>query len=171
MKKGLFFAVLLIMAAALFSGCGSSSSDYWDDHSKYEGEYIYTSLDYEYKEYLFVEQDGYFGIGYYSLGADGYYYRTAKLYGNVYNNGKFMSAKKEYEDGKYVTGIYGFFTLKKNDELWINMTEKDPYTERTVTTDTQYFREFWRTMKAGDEKLPEKIAADKTGPTCEKTEK
>ena len=36
MKKGLFFAVLVIMPAALFSGCGYSSSDYWEDHSKYE---------------------------------------------------------------------------------------------------------------------------------------
>ena len=170
MKIRYLLLAAALLACMVLSGCGSSSWEGGTD-SKYRGEYVYTSLDYKYKEYLYVERNGDFGIGYYTLGSDGYYYRTAVLYGYVPNNGSYTGAYKSYEDGNYVSGIYGMFSLKYYDELWINMTEKNPYTGRKVTSDTQYYREDWRTSaKAGDALLPDRIKAGEDSRTCEKKE-
>ena len=171
MKIRYMLLAAALLACMVLTGCGSSDGWIGGTDSKYRGEYVYTSLDYNYKEYLYVEKDGDFGIGYYTLAGDGYYYRTAALYGYVSNNGNYSSAYKTYDDGNYVTGIYGVFTLKYSDELWVNMTEKNPYTGRKVTSDTQYYREDWRSSaKSGDGILPERIQADKSGRTCEKKE-
>lgn len=166
-------AVLAVMAAVL-CGCGGSGGWWEEDRydNRYEGEYVYTSQDYNYKEYLYVERNGQFGIGYYERANDGYYYRYAVLEGVVYNNGQYNGAVKKYDDGYRVANIYGNFNMKYRDELWVKMTETNPYSNRTVTSNTQYFRENWRNAKtaAGDEKLPEKIKADDNGKTGEKTE-
>ncbi len=168
MKIRYILLAAALLACMVLSGCGSSDWSGGTD-SRYKGEYVYTSLNYDYKEYLYVERNGDFGIGYYTLGGDGLYHRTAVLYGYIPNSGSFSGAYKSYEDGNYVSGIYGTFTLRYSDELWINMTEKNPYTGRKVTSDTQYYRENWRTSaKTGNGILPDTIPADKTGRTCEK---
>ena len=169
MKIRYILLAAALLACMVLSGCGSSDWSGGTD-SRYRGEYVYTSLDYNYKEYLYVERNGDFGIGYYTLGGDGLYHRTAVLYGYIPTSGSFSGAYKSYEDGNYVSGIYGTFTLRYSDELWINMTEKNPYTGRKVTSDTQYYREDWRTLKTGGEILPESIKAGEGSRTCEKKE-